>query len=195
MVGTLRPHGRRHRLTEASSRAARAPPFRPQPPSLYPCRCRLSRHGRRRLCRPPSRLPRRLPSRLPRRRLCRCRVYASRAVQLYPNGGQFGFARSSARTPHVAYVQMSWKNQENPCPKLLPFFPATRHAVAATRLARSGWIPSGTSSRSTSSAPALTLPPFSCGTHTLRPFVDDVRLVVLCSAAALATVFLSSWSF
>ena len=30
--------------------------------------------------------------------------YASRAVQLHPNGGQFDSARSSARTPRGAYV-------------------------------------------------------------------------------------------
>ena len=31
-------------------------------------------------------------------------TYASRAVQFHPNVGQFDFARSSARTPHGAYV-------------------------------------------------------------------------------------------
>ena len=31
-------------------------------------------------------------------------VYASPAVELNPNGVQFDFARSSARTPHGAYV-------------------------------------------------------------------------------------------
>ena len=31
-------------------------------------------------------------------------VYASRAVQFHPNGGQFGFVWLSALTPHVAYV-------------------------------------------------------------------------------------------
>ena len=28
-------------------------------------------------------------------------VYVRRAVQCHPNGGQFAFARSPARTPHV----------------------------------------------------------------------------------------------
>ena len=34
--------------------------------------------------------------------------YASRAVQCHPEGGRFGFARSSARTPHggASYVQV-----------------------------------------------------------------------------------------
>ena len=31
-------------------------------------------------------------------------AYASCAVQPNPNGGQFDFLRSSARTPHGAYV-------------------------------------------------------------------------------------------
>ena len=31
-------------------------------------------------------------------------AYAARALQLHHNGGQFGFRRSSARTPHGAYV-------------------------------------------------------------------------------------------
>ena len=40
--------------------------------------------------------------------------FASCAVQFHPDGGQFDFARSSARTPHVGpqYVWMSWRNQE-----------------------------------------------------------------------------------
>ena len=39
---------------------------------------------------------------------------AARAVQLYPDGGQFDFARPSARTPcgGASYVQVSWRNQE-----------------------------------------------------------------------------------
>ena len=31
-------------------------------------------------------------------------VYASRAVQFHPHGGQFDFVWISARTPHGAYV-------------------------------------------------------------------------------------------
>ena len=31
-------------------------------------------------------------------------VYAPRAVQFHPHGGQFDFARPSARTHHGAYV-------------------------------------------------------------------------------------------
>ena len=32
------------------------------------------------------------------------RMYASRAVQFHPHGGQFDFVWLSARTPHGAYV-------------------------------------------------------------------------------------------
>ena len=34
--------------------------------------------------------------------------YAARGVQFYPNGGQFDFVRSPARTPHGAHGQTGW---------------------------------------------------------------------------------------
>ena len=41
-------------------------------------------------------------------------MYVRRAVQFHPSGGQFGFARSPARTPRgvYVYVSMGWQNQE-----------------------------------------------------------------------------------
>ena len=39
-------------------------------------------------------------------------LYASRAVQLHPHGGQFDFVWLSARTPHGAYVWWARRNEE-----------------------------------------------------------------------------------
>ena len=36
----------------------------------------------------------------------------SRAVQFHPHGGQSDFARSPTRTPHGAYVWVSWRDQD-----------------------------------------------------------------------------------
>ena len=63
----------------------------------------------------------------------RTTVYAPRAVRFRPDGGQFDFARSSARTPHGAYVQMSRRNQEKYPPEL---FYGSCSRAGPTRAAR-----------------------------------------------------------
>ena len=61
------------------------------------------------------------------------RSYAPPAVQFHPNGGQFDFLRSSARTrpdaPWVVRVASLAKSRETPTWNLLPLFSVSRHGA------------------------------------------------------------------